>query len=33
MSDSDLAAMQRVVLEITIERVYGASYLDRQELA
>jgi PPOX class probable F420-dependent enzyme len=33
VSDSDLAAMQRVVLEITIERVYGASYLDQQELA
>ena len=29
MSDTDLAAMNRVVLEITVERVYGASYLDR----
>jgi PPOX class probable F420-dependent enzyme len=32
MSDNELAAMKRVILEITIERVYGASYLDQQEL-
>ncbi|TMR93946.1 TIGR03618 family F420-dependent PPOX class oxidoreductase [Nonomuraea basaltis] len=31
MSDADLAAMNRVILEITIERVYGASYLDQGE--
>jgi PPOX class probable F420-dependent enzyme len=31
MSDADLAAMNRVVLEITVEHVYGASYLDQAE--
>ncbi|WP_084960336.1 pyridoxamine 5'-phosphate oxidase family protein [Thermoactinospora rubra] len=29
MSDADLATMNRVVLEITVERVYGASYLEQ----
>jgi PPOX class probable F420-dependent enzyme len=29
MSDTDLSAMNRVVLEITVERVYGASYLNQ----
>ncbi|MFI6317389.1 acyl-CoA synthetase [Nonomuraea sp. NPDC050556] len=28
LSDADLAAMNRVVLEITVQRVYGASYLE-----
>ncbi|TMR99754.1 PPOX class F420-dependent oxidoreductase [Nonomuraea basaltis] len=28
LSDAELAAMNRVVLEITVERVYGASYLE-----
>ncbi|GAA4088917.1 TIGR03618 family F420-dependent PPOX class oxidoreductase [Nonomuraea soli] len=27
MADADLAAMDRVILEIAVERVYGASYL------
>jgi hypothetical protein len=31
MSDADLAAMNRVVLEITVEHVYGASYLDQAD--
>ncbi|MGW4796445.1 PPOX class F420-dependent oxidoreductase [Nonomuraea sp. NPDC004297] len=26
-ADADLAAMNRVILEITVERVYGASYM------
>ncbi|MGJ6965615.1 TIGR03618 family F420-dependent PPOX class oxidoreductase [Streptosporangium sp. G11] len=29
MSDAELAAMNRVILEIIVERVYGASYLQR----
>ncbi|MFI6317158.1 pyridoxamine 5'-phosphate oxidase family protein [Nonomuraea sp. NPDC050556] len=28
LSDGDLEAMNRVVLEITVQRVYGASYLE-----
>jgi PPOX class probable F420-dependent enzyme len=31
MSDADLAAMNRVVLEITVEHVYAASYLDQAD--
>lgn len=27
MSDDELAAIDRVLLEVTVERVYGASYL------
>lgn len=33
MNDADLAAMNRVILEITVTRVYGASYLDQGEPA
>ncbi|WP_188194797.1 TIGR03618 family F420-dependent PPOX class oxidoreductase [Nonomuraea sp. SYSU D8015] len=28
LSDADLAAMNRVIVEITVERVYGGSYLE-----
>ncbi|MGP3936824.1 TIGR03618 family F420-dependent PPOX class oxidoreductase [Nonomuraea sp. KM88] len=31
VSDSDLATMNRVILEIIVERVYGTSYLDQGE--
>ncbi|MFI6742855.1 TIGR03618 family F420-dependent PPOX class oxidoreductase [Nonomuraea sp. NPDC050451] len=31
MTDADLAGMHRVILEITVGRVYGASYLDQGE--